>query len=65
MLPVISTHLLIICRYKTTVEIAYEFLESTFIAYFEPPPKEDDDSERNDDLEEIIYKARQNTLEKK
>jgi len=29
------------------------------MAYLEPPPKEDDDLENNDDLEEIIYKARQ------
>ncbi|CAB4384351.1 unnamed protein product [Rhizophagus irregularis] len=49
-------------KYKTTVEIADEFLESTFMAYLEPPPKEDDDLERNNDLEEIIYKARQKYL---
>ncbi|GBC08991.1 hypothetical protein RclHR1_08530002 [Rhizophagus clarus] len=46
-------------KYRTTVEIADEFLESTFMAYLEPSPKEGDDLERNNDLEEIIYKARQ------
>jgi hypothetical protein len=35
------------------------------MAYLEPPPKEDDDLKRNDDLEEIIYKARQKVSEKK
>lgn len=34
------------------------------MAYLEPPPKEDDDLERNNDLEEIIYKARQKVLGK-
>lgn len=51
-------------KYKTTVEIADEFLESTFMAYLEPPLKEDVDLERNNDLEEIIYKARQKVSEK-
>ncbi|GES79544.1 hypothetical protein GLOIN_2v1605697 [Rhizophagus clarus] len=46
-------------KYRTTAEIADEFLESTFMAYLEPSPKEGDDLERNNDLEEIIYKARQ------
>jgi hypothetical protein len=52
-------------KYRTTVEIADEFLESSFMAYLEPPPKEDNDLERSDDLEEIIYKARRKALEKK
>ncbi|CAG8463228.1 284_t:CDS:2 [Funneliformis caledonium] len=48
-------------RSKNIAEIADEFLESNFMAYIEPPHNKDDSLENNEDLEEIIYKARQKT----